>query len=125
MGLVQLLTNPGSFKFYKENQRGVINTNNVNPREIPFGNDRPGGGSSNQPYIKKGLLNDSLNPSLYNDFVLRGGILAPLSAVEDVARLTKYFADIQDYYLQQNKISYLVLEQKLKHLKVQVMLEVL
>jgi hypothetical protein len=96
MGLVQLLTNPGSFKFYKENQRGVINTNNVNPREIPFGNDRPGGGSSNQPYIKKGLLNDSLNPSLYNDFVLRGGILAPLSAVEDVARLTKYFADIKN-----------------------------
>jgi hypothetical protein len=96
MGLVQLLTNPGSFKFYKENQRGVINLNNVNPREIPFGNDRPGGGSSNQPYIKKGLLNDSLNPSLYNDFVLRGGILAPLSAVEDVARLTKYFADIKN-----------------------------
>ena len=96
MGLVQLLTNPGSFKFYKENQRGVINLNNVNPREIPFGNDRPGGGSSKQPYIKKGLINDSLNPSLYNDFVLRGGILAPLSAAEDVARLTKYFGDISN-----------------------------
>ena len=96
MGLVQLLTNPGGFKFYKENQRGVINLNNVNPREIPFGNDRPGGGSSKQPYIKKGLINDSLNPSLYNDFVLRGGILAPLSAAEDVARLTKYFGDISN-----------------------------
>ena len=94
--LVTLLTDPGGFKFYKENQKGVINTNNVNPREIPFGNDRPGGGSSKQPYIKKGLLNDTLNPSLYNDFVLRGGILAPLSAAEDVARLTKYFADINN-----------------------------
>ena len=94
--LVKLLTDPGGFKFYKENQKGVINTNNVNPREIPFGNDRPGGGSSNQPYIKKGLINDSLNPTLYNDFVLRGGILAPLSAAEDVVRLTKYFADIKN-----------------------------
>jgi hypothetical protein len=94
--LVTLLTDPGGFKFYKENQKGVINTNNVNPREIPFGNDRPGGGSSNQPYIKKGLINDSLNPTLYNDFILRGGILAPLSAAEDVVRLTKYFADIKN-----------------------------
>jgi hypothetical protein len=94
--LVTLLTDPGGFKFYKENQKGVINTNNVNPREIPFGNDRPGGGSSKQPYIKKGLINDTQNPSLYNDFVLRGGILAPLSAAEDVARLTKYFGDINN-----------------------------
>jgi hypothetical protein len=65
-------------------------------KSLKFGKDRPSGGDSNQPYIKKGLLNDSLNPSLYNDFVLRGGILAPLSAAEDVARLTKYFADIKN-----------------------------
>jgi hypothetical protein len=63
---------------------------------LKFGNDRPNGGSSKQPYIKKGLINDTLNPSLYNDFVLRGGILAPLSAAEDVTRLTKYFTDIQN-----------------------------
>ena len=63
---------------------------------LKFGNDRPKGGSSRQPYIKKGLINDTLNPSLYNDFILRGGILAPLSAAEDVARLTKYFTDIQN-----------------------------
>ena len=42
-------------------------------KSLKFGKDRPSGGDSNQPYIKKGLLNDSLNPSLYNDFVLRGG----------------------------------------------------
>ncbi len=63
---------------------------------LKFGNDRPNGGSSNQPYVKKGLINNTLNPSLYNDFVLRGGILAPLSAAEDVTRLTKYFTDIQN-----------------------------
>jgi hypothetical protein len=94
--LVTLLTNPGEFKFYKENQKGVTNVNNVNPREIPFGNDRPGGGSSKQPYIKKGSINDSQNPSLYNDFILRGGILAPLSAAEDVTRLKNYFGDINN-----------------------------
>jgi hypothetical protein len=65
-------------------------------KSLKFGNDRPKGGSSKQPYIKKGLINDTLNPSLYNDFVLRGGILAPLSAAEDVTRLTKYFTDIQN-----------------------------
>jgi hypothetical protein len=65
-------------------------------KSLKFGNDRPNGGSSRQPYIKKGLINDTLNPSLYNDFVLRGGILAPLSAAEDVARLTKYFTDLQN-----------------------------
>jgi hypothetical protein len=65
-------------------------------KSLKFGNDRPKGGSSRQPYIKKGLVNDTLNPSLYNDFILRGGILAPLSAAEDVARLTKYFTDLQN-----------------------------
>lgn len=65
-------------------------------KSLKFGKDRPSGGDSNQPYIKKGLINDSLNPSLYNDFILRGGILAPLSAAEDVARLTKYFGDISN-----------------------------
>jgi hypothetical protein len=65
-------------------------------KSLKFGKDRPSGGDSNQPYIKKGLINDSLNPTLYNDFILRGGILAPLSAAEDVVRLTKYFADIKN-----------------------------
>jgi hypothetical protein len=65
-------------------------------KSLKFGKDRPSGGDSNQPYIKKGLINDSLNPTLYNDFILRGGILAPLSAAEDFARLTKYFVDIKN-----------------------------
>jgi hypothetical protein len=98
MGLIQLFnSDPKDLRYYHNNQDPKFtDVNNQNPREIPFGNDRPGGGSSKQPYIKKGLLNDTLNPSLYNDFVLRGGILAPLSAAEDVARLTKYFGDINN-----------------------------
>ena len=94
--LKKLLTNPGDFKFYTGNQKGVINPNNQNPRTIPFGRDRVGGKDSNQPYIKKGLLNVSLDSAFYNDFTIRGGILAPLNALEDVARLTKYFADIKN-----------------------------
>jgi len=57
-------------------------------KSLKFGNE------SNQPYIQKDINNqDSQNPAYYTDFILRGGILAPLSAAEDVARLTKYFAD--------------------------------
>jgi hypothetical protein len=98
--LVKLLTNPEGFKFYAGNTEGQVGSvsefTSFGQKSIPFGKDRPGGGSSKQPYIKKGLINDTVNPSLYNDFIVRGGILAPLSAAEDVARLTKYFADINN-----------------------------
>jgi hypothetical protein len=60
-------------------------------KSLKFGKDQPGGGDSNQPFIKKNIEQDSKNPAFYNDFILRGGIEAPLSAAEDVARLTKYF----------------------------------
>jgi hypothetical protein len=67
--LQTLLSNPGNFPLYTNSQRGIINPNNQNPRLIPFGRDRPGGGSSNQPYgIKKnypvgikGMINDFAN----------------------------------------------------------------
>ena len=52
---------------------------------------------SNQPYIQKDINNqDSQNPAYYTDFILRGGISAPLAAAEDVARLTKYFTDAKN-----------------------------
>jgi len=60
-------------------------------KSLKFGKDQPGGGDSNQPFIKKSIDQDSKNPAFYNDFILRGGIEAPLSAAEDVVRLTKYF----------------------------------
>ena len=73
-----------------------LNNGDTQFKSLKFGKDRPGGGESKQPYIKKGLINDTVNPSLYNDFIVRGGILAPVSALEDIARLTKYFADINN-----------------------------
>ena len=61
-------------------------------KSLKFGKDRPGGGDSGQPYIQNTIDGPSQNPDYYNDFVLRGGIEAPISAVEDVNRLTKYLA---------------------------------
>jgi len=102
--LQKLLTNPEDFKFYTENQEYGVSPNNQNPRTIPFGRDRFNdklNEGSNQPYIyennKQKLVDISgKNSSFYNDFTIRGGILAPLKAAEDVLRLTRFFADIKN-----------------------------
>jgi hypothetical protein len=102
--LQKLLTNPEAFKFYTENQEYGVSPNNQNPRTIPFGRDRFNdklNEGSNQPYIyennKQKLVDISgKNSSFYNDFTIRGGILAPLKAAEDVLRLTRFFADIKN-----------------------------
>ena len=62
-------------------------------KSLKFGKDRPDGGSSNQPYFQSPITADVNNSSFYNDFILRGGIKAPLRAAEDSLRLTKYFTD--------------------------------
>jgi hypothetical protein len=64
-------------------------------KSLKFGNDRPGGGDSGQPYIKTPIDRPD-TPTLNSDFLLRGGISAPLNAAEDVARLTKYFFDFKN-----------------------------
>jgi hypothetical protein len=67
----------------------------TNLKSLKFGKDKPGGGSSNQPYIqsdipdKEGILPDS------PDFLLRGGLKNPIDAATDVVRLGKYFIDIK------------------------------
>jgi hypothetical protein len=64
-------------------------------KSLKFGNDRPGGGDSGQPYIKTPIDRPD-TPALNSDFLLRGGISAPLNALEDVTRLTKYFFDFKN-----------------------------
>jgi len=67
----------------------------TNLKSLKFGKDKPGGGSSNQPYMqsdipdKEGILPDS------PDFLLRGGLKNPINAATDVIRLGKYFIDIK------------------------------
>ena len=70
-------------------------------RSLRFGNDRPGGGSSGQPYIQKPtstLLR--ILPLMFlilggPDFLLRGGLMAPSRVVNDVSRLTQMFFDLK------------------------------
>jgi hypothetical protein len=62
-------------------------------KSLKFGNDRPGGGSSKQPYIQKSISDNPISSTGGNDFIIRGGIKAPQRALEDVARLAKYATD--------------------------------
>jgi hypothetical protein len=69
-------------------------------RSLRFGNDRPGGGSSNQPYIQKSIPAPEDSPSnLFNtggkDILNRGGLLAPIKGVDDVSRLSQMFFDFK------------------------------
>ena len=75
-------------------------------RSLKYGNDQPGNGSSKQPYIQtpiggKGVRLNPFSDTEYlkdvpdtPDFLLRGGLKAPLATAEDVERLTRYFGDL-------------------------------
>jgi hypothetical protein len=76
MGLLDLQTDLKSYKF------------GVSPVS-----DRPGGGNSGEPYIKKTIDRNIVPQS--EDFLLRGGLNAPLDAATDVARLAKFFTDLK------------------------------
>lgn len=71
-----------------------LNNNDTNLKSLKFGQDRPGGGDSGQPYIQKPIPSHNADsiPNV-DDFLLRGGLDAPINAFEDVARLTKYMFD--------------------------------
>jgi hypothetical protein len=64
-------------------------------KSLKFGKDRPYGGSSNQPYIQSPIPEGDISFSGGPDFILRGGILAPISAAKDVSRLTQMFFDLK------------------------------
>jgi hypothetical protein len=67
-------------------------------KSLKFGEDRPYGGSSNQPYIQTSIP-EGESSGLFQtggpDFILRGGILAPIRAAKDVSRLTQMFFDLK------------------------------
>jgi len=111
MGLINLLTNPKDFIFYKG--KGYPGDGSkTGMTDIPYGNDQPDGGSSNQPYIQTDIPDNSspLNGGTNDDFLLRGGINAPLDAAKDVLRLSKFFTDTRSpnglfFILKQNLLS--------------------
>jgi len=87
----------------------------TNLKSLRFGGDRPNSGTSNQPYMVEpipgqiidgntGGLGGSLDQGIQflenglptksgPDFLLRGGLLAPLYALKDTSRLVKMFTD--------------------------------
>ena len=81
-------------------------------KSLKFGKDRFGGGDSGQPFIKTPIIEEpgKLAKLETEDFLLRGGVRAPLRALEDVVRLTKYISNKKSpsgllFVLKQNLLS--------------------
>jgi len=77
----------------------------TNLKSLKYGNDRPGGGDSGQPYIKKPLYADPNKIPVGN-----GVVLASIHTLEDISRLTKMFFDLKSpngplFILNQNLLS--------------------
>jgi len=69
---------------------GLINLQ-TDLKSLGYGKDRKGGGSSNQPYITTSIPDGNLPTS--PDFLLRNGYLNPISSINDVKRISKFFVD--------------------------------
>ncbi len=62
-------------------------------KSLKYGKDTPGGGYSGQPYIQAKIPDGLTSKS--PDFILRGGYLTPVDALEDIRRLGKMFGDLK------------------------------
>lgn len=58
-------------------------------KSLKFGQDRPGGGSSREPFIKSKIPEGRSAKS--PDFLLRNGFLNPVNSAEDALRISKFF----------------------------------
>ena len=65
----------------------------TNLKSLKYGGDRPGGGSSNQPYVTREIPEGDLPAKAGPDFLLRGGFLAPVAAARDVSRISQMLVD--------------------------------
>ena len=91
MGLINLVTNLPDFYYYNsKGQQGGLG--NFSAKSLRYGNDRKGGGSSNQPYITTPIPDGDIPSS--PDFLLRNGYLNPINSLQDVSRLTKFFSPL-------------------------------
>ena len=65
-------------------------------KSLRYGTDRRDGASSGQPYIQKPIPTRDINSGLGDeDFLLRGGSLAPSAVANDVSRITKMMFDLK------------------------------
>lgn len=82
---------------------------------LKFGKDRPGGGSSREPFVKgksldKRIANDGIETLASTggrDMFIRGGFKAATSTTKDLERLGKYFSTVEGglFTVQQNLLS--------------------
>lgn len=85
--LRDLVENSPNFNYY------YGGPGNFTQDKMKFGNDRPGGGSSGEPYVitPKGF---KWSPSNFDDGLIRDGIVgATTRTAADVVRITKFFTD--------------------------------
>lgn len=96
MGLINLLTDLKDFKYYTS--KGYTGDgSSPGMKSLKFGNDRIGGGSSNEPYIKTPIPDQISEFGFLNeDFLLRGGSKAITNSITDVERLGRYFLDVRN-----------------------------
>lgn len=81
--LKELATNLPNYKYYS----GV---GNFTQNKLGFGNDKPGNGSSNQPFIVR-AIDQRWSPSNFNDSLTRFGVVTTTTrALADVERITKF-----------------------------------
>ena len=98
MPLLNILTNPGNFRFYAGGRGHVSQTNFFGQLSIPYGKDTIGGGNSNQPYIQTTIPGPNQftgyvgNPGGMDE-VLRGGSNHNLIAANDVKRIEDWYND--------------------------------
>ena len=104
MALKDLLTDLSSF--YKDNpyqakyktKAGPVNALETpfNQRSLKFGNDRPGGGSSGQPFIQQPLPGVDSDPNApFPDFLLRDPKNALNDRVDDLKRISKFLVSTE------------------------------
>ena len=95
MGLIKLLTDPSSFKFYangdpysKYQGKGY----EYGPRDRPYGDDRPGGGDSKFPLVTTPLPDVESAPSSLTlpDGLYRGSGLVTKAVLNDTKRISKF-----------------------------------
>jgi hypothetical protein len=101
MGLLELANNSPDF-FYYQSKGYVGGLGNFSAKKLPYTNDTPGGGTSNQPYIKTPIPDlFSTNPPVSKDFILRGGANATdngyISTVEqNIKRINSFITDTKN-----------------------------
>ena len=73
-----------------------LNNGDTSFKSLKFGQDRPGGGDSGQPYVQTSIKGQAENTAIDGDGIIRGGLTAPSRALEDANRLSRYLFDFKN-----------------------------